>query len=140
MMRYSTASNKNFFDLYERSKADQKNAPDPHVVEGLFCDAAMERLRSVDEDRQILLKACAGAGVCMTCVLGPPEPYGCTDCLNTGYDHGIDPQSQSKMLEEALATLCDVRCELEVYEKDLTGEQYNDPDLNAVIDKIGKFI
>ena len=27
-------------------------------------------------------------GVCMTCVLRAPEPYGCSDCLNTGYERG----------------------------------------------------
>jgi hypothetical protein len=27
-------------------------------------------------------------GVCMTCVLRAPEPYGCPDCLNTGYERG----------------------------------------------------
>ncbi len=27
-------------------------------------------------------------GVCMTCVLRAPEPDGCSDCLNTGYERG----------------------------------------------------
>ena len=34
--------------------------------------------------------ACKRAGICMTCVLKAPEPYGCTDCLNTGFTGG-DP-------------------------------------------------
>jgi hypothetical protein len=28
------------------------------------------------------------SGVCMTCAISAPEPYGCTDCLNTGWDGG----------------------------------------------------
>lgn len=28
------------------------------------------------------------AGVCMTCALGAPEYFGCTDCLNTGWEGG----------------------------------------------------
>jgi hypothetical protein len=28
------------------------------------------------------------AGVCMTCALGAPDTFGCTDCLNTGWDGG----------------------------------------------------
>ena len=33
-------------------------------------------------------EACRKAGICMSCALGPPEPYGCTDCLNTGWVEG----------------------------------------------------
>lgn len=29
-----------------------------------------------------------GAGVCMTCALGAPDTFGCTDCLNTGFEQG----------------------------------------------------
>lgn len=32
--------------------------------------------------------ACKSAGVCMTCVLGAPDTFGCTDCLNTGWEGG----------------------------------------------------
>lgn len=28
------------------------------------------------------------AGVCMTCALGAPDTFGCTDCLNTGWNGG----------------------------------------------------
>jgi hypothetical protein len=31
------------------------------------------------------------AGVCMSCALGTPEPYGCVDCLNTGWASGTPP-------------------------------------------------
>lgn len=32
--------------------------------------------------------ACKTAGICMACVLGAPDTFGCTDCLNTGFDGG----------------------------------------------------
>lgn len=28
------------------------------------------------------------AGICMSCALGAAEPFGCTDCLNTGWNGG----------------------------------------------------
>ncbi|PQZ29759.1 hypothetical protein CQZ93_06000 [Ochrobactrum vermis] len=33
------------------------------------------------------------SGVCITCLTGSPEPYGCSDCLNTGWDGGCPPNS-----------------------------------------------
>ena len=30
-------------------------------------------------------------GACMSCFDGAPEPFGCTDCLNTGYVGGAPP-------------------------------------------------
>ncbi|RWN60263.1 hypothetical protein [Mesorhizobium sp.] len=42
--------------------------------------------------------ACERAGVCMTCVIQAPEPYGCSDCLNTGWSEG-DPYERIKQLE-----------------------------------------
>lgn len=39
-------------------------------------------------ERDAYKLACERAGVCMTCVVQAPEPYGCTDCLNTGWDGG----------------------------------------------------
>jgi len=32
--------------------------------------------------------ACKSTGICMTCVLGAPDTFGCTDCLDTGWDGG----------------------------------------------------
>lgn len=31
------------------------------------------------------------AGICQTCLHGAPEPYGCFDCQNTGWEQGMDP-------------------------------------------------
>lgn len=28
------------------------------------------------------------AGICMTCALGAPDTFGCSDCRNTGWIHG----------------------------------------------------
>ena len=55
-----------------------------------------------EAERDAYKRACQSAGVCMSCVLRAPEPYGCTDCLNTGFDGG-DPREQIKAVEAALA-------------------------------------
>ena len=44
------------------------------------------------------------AGVCMTCALGAPEPFGCTDCLNTGWDGGAPAGFVSEAHVTALQT------------------------------------
>ena len=52
-----------------------------------------------DHDRAMRYRsALRWAGICMTCLDGAPEPYGCTDCLNTGYAEG-NPFDQIKALE-----------------------------------------
>lgn len=33
-------------------------------------------------------EAARRAGVCMTCALGAPDTFGCSDCLNTGWEQG----------------------------------------------------
>jgi hypothetical protein len=44
-------------------------------------DAALKRIEALEA-------ALRKTGVCMTCVFGWPDPYGCSDCLNTGWDGG----------------------------------------------------
>ena len=43
--------------------------------------------RTLTAERDHWAKAARYAGICMTCQgpNGAPEPYGCTDCLNTGW-------------------------------------------------------
>lgn len=45
------------------------------------------------------------AGVCMTCALGAPDiSIGCTDCLNTGWEHGApDGLVREEVMAEAVA-------------------------------------
>ena len=50
------------------------------------------------EQRDAYKRACERAGVCMTCVVQAPDPYGCSDCLNTGWEQG-DPYERIKALE-----------------------------------------
>ena len=43
-------------------------------------------------------------GACMSCLDGAPDPYGCTDCLGTGYDGGAPKGFVSEdFLKQALA-------------------------------------
>ena len=45
------------------------------------------RIKKLVEERNHWSGVAGREGVCMTCSgpNGAPEPYGCTDCLNTGY-------------------------------------------------------
>jgi hypothetical protein len=47
-------------------------------------------------------KACETAGVCMTCVVRPPDTFGCSDCLNTGWTGGSSPEAQARAEAEQL--------------------------------------
>ncbi|RWP44250.1 MAG: hypothetical protein EOR04_04850 [Mesorhizobium sp.] len=53
--------------------------------------------------------ACERAGVCMTCVVQAPEPYGCSDCLNTGWQQG-DPYQRLEELVSRTLTWAEQRC------------------------------
>ena len=68
-------------------------------------EAAREEGRAEMRERNARLEAaCRSAGLCMSCLYGSPEPYGCTDCLNTGWDGG-SPYDQIKVLEARIAEL-----------------------------------
>lgn len=47
-------------------------------------------------------KACNAAGVCMSCIDGAPENFGCWDCQNTGWSGG-DPHARATAAEAARA-------------------------------------
>ena len=59
-----------------------------YVQMGMARDEAEARAVKAEGERDIFRGACERAGVCMSCVLYPPEPFGCTDCLNTGWENG----------------------------------------------------
>lgn len=50
--------------------------------------ALRKRVEEAECERDGWKAVCKRAGVCMSCALGAFEPYGCTDCLNTGWDGG----------------------------------------------------
>lgn len=47
-----------------------------------------EAIRELRMQAEAWKEACRNAGVCMSCAIGTPEPFGCTDCLNTGWNGG----------------------------------------------------
>lgn len=51
------------------------------------CLAAADRIEALIAERDHWKDVAGREGVCMTCrgPRGAPEPYGCSDCLNTGY-------------------------------------------------------
>jgi hypothetical protein len=63
-----------------------------------LCYRLRDALQTLLREREAYKRACKTAGVCMSCVIQPPEPYGCTDCLNTGWERG-DPYEHVKSLE-----------------------------------------
>lgn len=52
-------------------------------------------------ERDTYKQAALHAGVCPSCILEAPEPYGCSDCLNTGWMQG-DPYEEIKTLKAKL--------------------------------------
>lgn len=87
-----------------------KGCVDSGLAANLAAKAAADlaRLRAENEalrtERDAYRSACKHAGVCMTCVLGAPDTFGCTDCLNTGWDGG-DPHAQLAAAEAKAARL-----------------------------------
>lgn len=69
-------------------------------------------LGRIRKERDAFKLACERAGVCMSCVIQAPEPYGCHDCLNTGWSEG-DPYERIKELEGVVKktlTWAEARC------------------------------
>lgn len=81
--------------------------------------------------------ACKSAGICMACVLGAPDAFGCTDCLNTGFDggrpvtctgyaagleaaaeaaNGIEPDLLKGMSERYVSIYCAARVDASLFE------------------------
>ncbi len=58
-------------------------------------EARAERLEGevakVKSERDKWHKAFLQTGACRACVNGWPDPHGCTDCLNTGWEQGSPP-------------------------------------------------
>jgi hypothetical protein len=48
----------------------------------------VEAVQELMEQAKAWKDACRKAGICMSCALSAPEPFGCTDCLNTGWTSG----------------------------------------------------
>lgn len=79
-------------------------------------DAMRRLLTNLREERDGWKKACKRAGVCMSCAIRAPETYGCTDCLNTGWDGG-SPIEERQAQAAAKAALAKVRGNLEGRDK-----------------------
>jgi hypothetical protein len=53
----------------------------------IACHIAADRIKELSKERDHWKDVAGREGVCMTCggPYGAPEPYGCSDCFNTGY-------------------------------------------------------
>lgn len=67
-------------------------------------------LAEAEEKAREWKEAARRSGICMACALGTPEPYGCAECLNTGWAGGSPPGS--KLLEDCNAGLARERDKL----------------------------
>lgn len=47
-----------------------------------------EAIKNIQTELATWRNVAQRAGICMSCALGTPEPFGCTDCLNTGWNGG----------------------------------------------------
>lgn len=63
-------------------------------------EAQDKEIKELRRERDAWIEVCQHASICMTCALGAPEPYGCTDCLNTGWNEG-KPQEVYEALDRA---------------------------------------
>jgi hypothetical protein len=74
-----------------REEAEAKaRASVAHVVESLneqMCNYASRTL-AAERERDGWKEAYRRTGGCMSCAITSPAPYGCTDCLNTGWERG----------------------------------------------------
>jgi hypothetical protein len=70
-------------------------------LRALLAEAGEALLAALAAERR---KTAKSFGACMSCYDGAPEPIGCTDCLNTGYEGGA-PQGfvREDFHNEALA-------------------------------------
>jgi hypothetical protein len=76
-------------DLADRTSAEVAAALAPSTASRDEAVATLRRqLATAKDQRNAWQKVSQIAGVCMTCAMSAPEPYGCTDCLNTGWDGG----------------------------------------------------
>lgn len=67
---------------------------DEAIVSDIGCDQTLQALRL---ENVKLKAACKKSGLCMTCLLNPPDVFGCSDCLNTGWDGGCPPNSPEEI-------------------------------------------
>lgn len=75
-----------------------------------YCMAS--RIEALEAERDHWRDIAGREGVCMSCSgpNGAPEPYGCTDCLNTGYcgeHHNVVADLENK-LRKAMGALGDI--------------------------------
>ncbi len=72
---------------------------------GVWAKMMMQAADEIDRmaaEIATLRAAARSAGLCMTCIIQAPDTFGCTDCLNTGWDGG-DPRQRATAAEAALA-------------------------------------
>ena len=77
------------------------------------------RLAEAERERDAYKQRLERQGVCMSCVIVPMDTFGCSDCLNTGYEHG----EPLELIAEREKTRRLVECvrKIRVWNKDMRG-------------------
>jgi len=92
-------------------------------------DEAADRIEALIGERDPWSGVARREGVCMTCrgPNGAPEPYGCTDCLNTGYcgEHHNTVSDLEAKLAQAVEALESLIQQTHDCEKELTEDLHH---------------
>jgi len=92
-------------------------------------DEAADRIEALIGERDHWSGVARREGVCMTCrgPNGAPEPYGCTDCLNTGYcgEHHNTVSDLEAKLAQAVEALESLIQQTHDCEKELTEDLHH---------------
>lgn len=75
----------------EKAEAEVNVWRSAHDVQKKHAWQAIARAEKAEAERDAYRTRLKIERICMTCVLGAPEHYGCTDCMNTGYESGEHP-------------------------------------------------
>src|SRR6478609_11624779 len=74
--------------LLTRAKTAREENTGTALGDAVHFEEAARQIKILKDQRNAWQKVAGQAGVCMTCAMGAPEPYGCTDCLNSGWEQG----------------------------------------------------
>lgn len=74
--------------LLERAKTAREENTGTALGDAVHFEEAARQLKILKEQRNAWQKVAGQAGICMACAMGAPDTFGCSDCLNTGWDGG----------------------------------------------------
>jgi hypothetical protein len=120
------------YDQEDMTSADYADMP-------VATKEAADRIEALTKERDHWKDVAGREGVCMTCSgpYGAPEPYGCSDCFNTGYcgEH----HNTVAALDAKLAKAVELLEEIEVRLKPISGfffDTFPRREIKAILEKL----